>query len=249
MWGHRTAAHHLSLFCRTKDAFLDSSLFQRDNKCVLNCLHACKGTHKASRTKASAAHSHWCKSWWIKASIKHLMFSLHREMTHYQPTSTSLMKRFHSDKSDLEISKYSTCAFLFNSVECGRRRCEIFPHNLILFFLCVLMILNEKNNCSRCIIPPVLLSALQVRMADRKVQEIAQARVFPPEFTLSTNENLIQHARYKSKTTRKVLGGHREFILTHHLLIRHPSGAFLLLFRACNLTNSTIMCSVFEEFI
>lgn len=47
---------------------------------------------------------------------------------------------------------------------------------------------------------------------DREVQKIAQARLFFPEFTVSTDENLIQHAEYKDKTTRKVLGGHREFI-------------------------------------
>lgn len=56
---------------------------------------------------------------------------------------------------------------------------------------------------------------------DREVQKIAQAFVF--FFVLffsramSTDENLIQHAEYKDKTTRKVLGGHREFSSTQCL--------------------------------
>lgn len=52
---------------------------------------------------------------------------------------------------------------------------------------------------------------------DREVQKIAQAGLFFSETTVSTDENLIQHSEYKDKTTRKVLGGHREFISTHCL--------------------------------
>lgn len=70
-------------------------------------------------------------------------------------------------------------------------------------------------------------------MTDREVQKIAQAHLFFfffhffLEFTMSTDENLIQHAEYKDITTRKVLGGHTEFSSTHCL---PPSDIRLVLF-------------------